>query len=334
MPKTRIDVHAHYLPPAYDEMLKRRGMNFLDGGFPKPDWSVDSQFAAMEQLGVTYSVLSISSPHLHMGDSAEAVEVARASNEYGAALVKQYPSNFAVMASLPLPEIRASVEEVVYCRDVLHVAGFSLLTNYSGLYLGDSILDPIMEELNRGGCVVSLHPTEPSAVPKGVNENLPYPLMEFFFDTTRTVMNLILTGTLKKYPKIRFIVPHAGAYLPVLADRVAPMSKMLIPEGNIDIAESLAGLYYDLGGVVMPKQYGNLRQIAPESHILYGSDTPFTPLPLCVKLAEDMDRGLDDEMAELVYRKNPLALFPGCRDDVKMRQNLQFQSYGGQQADA
>lgn len=317
MPKTRIDVHAHYLPPAYDAMLKRRGMDFLDGGFPKPDWSADSQLASMEQLGITYSALSISSPHLHMGDPAEAVEVARASNEYGAALVKKYPSKFAVMASLPLPEIRESVEEVIYCRDVLRVDGFSLLTNYGGFYLGDPMLDPVMEELNRGGCVVSLHPTEPASVPKGVNEKLPYPLMEFFFDTTRTVMNLILTGTLKKYPKIRFIVPHAGAYLPVLADRVAPMSKMLIPEGDIDIAESLAGLYYDLGGVVMPKQYGNLRQITPESHILYGSDTPFTPLPLCVKLAEDMDCGLDGETAELVYHKNPLALFPGADSAAK-----------------
>lgn len=71
-----------------------------------------------------------------------------------------------------------------------------------------------------------------------------------------------------------------------------------------------AGLYYDLGGVVMPKQLGNLRQIVADSHILYGSDTPFMPLPLCVKLAEDMDRGLDDETADLVYRKNPLLLFP------------------------
>lgn len=312
MIRDKIDVHAHYLPPAYNAMLERRGMKFLDGGFPKPDWNEEIQLASMEQLGIGYSVLSISSPHLHMGDTAEAIEVARASNEYGAALVKKYPSRFAVMASLPLPEIEASVEEVRYCRDTLHVNGFSLLTNYHGIYLGNPVLEPVMEELNRGGCMVSIHPTEPATVPQGVNENLPYPLMEFFFDTTRTVMNLILTGTVKRYPKIRFIIPHAGAYLPALSDRVAPMSKMLIPEGNIDIAECLARLYYDLGGVVMPKQFGNLRQIAADSHILYGSDTPFTPLPLCMKLAEDMDRGLDDETADLVYRKNPLALFPGA----------------------
>lgn len=42
--------------------------------------------------------------------------------------------------------------------------------------------------------------------------------------------------------------------------------------------------------------------------ILYGSDTPFTPLPLCGKLAETMDQGLTAEMQELVYRENPKRL--------------------------
>ena len=58
----------------------------------------------------------------------------------------------------------------------------------------------------------------------------------------------------------------------------------------------------------MPKQYGNLCQITTGDHILYGSDTPFTPLPLCCKLAEIMDEGLTAEMQELVYRENPKKL--------------------------
>ncbi len=310
MLQEKIDVHAHYFPPAYNEMLKRHGLTVLDGGFPRPEWNEEIQLAQMEQLGVTYSALSISSPHLHMGDPAEAVEVARASNEYGAGLAAKNPQQFAVLASLPLPEIDASVKEAVYCRDVLGVDGFALLTNSRGIYLGDPRLDPVMEELDRGGCVVLIHPTQPAAVPEDVAGQLPYPLMEFFFDTTRTVVNLLLNRTPQKYPKIRFLIPHAGAFLPVLSDRLIPMSGMFFPEGDVDIAESLAGFYYDLAGMSMPKQYGNLRQMVPDSHILYGSDTPFTPLSLCVRLAEEMDRGLDERMAQLVYRENPGILFP------------------------
>ncbi len=311
MKREKTDVHSHFFPPAYNAMLDRRGLTVLDGGFPRPEWSEEIQLASMDELGVTLSVLSISSPHLHMGDSAEAVETARASNEYGAELVKKYPQSFAVLASLPLPEIDASAGEVIYCRDVLNTAGFALPTNARGVYLGDPVLDPVMEELDKGGCVVMIHPTEPSAVPNGVDPGLPYPLMEFFFDTTRTVVNLILNRTLKKYPRIRFLIPHAGAFLPVLADRLIPMAGMLFPGEEVDIAAELAGLWYDLAGMSMPKQYGNLRQLVPDDHILYGSDTPFTPLPLCVNLAEEMDRGLDARMREIVYCENPAALFEG-----------------------
>ena len=83
-----------------------------------------------------------------MGDAAEAIEVARASNEYGAELMKKYPEKIGVLASLPLPEIDAAVEEVKYCRENLQVTGFALQTNSCGMYLGDTRLEPVMEVLN------------------------------------------------------------------------------------------------------------------------------------------------------------------------------------------
>ena len=306
--KGKIDINAQYFQQAYNQMLERRGMKLLDGGFPKPDWNEEIQLMSMEKLEISYSVLSISSPHLHMGDAKEAIDVARASNEYGAGFMKKYPDKIGVLASLPLPEIDAAVEEVNYCKHKLQVTGFTLQTNSCGVYLGDSRLDPVMDVLNQEKALVLIHPTEPGVIPHRVNEQLPYPMMEFFFDTCRAVMNLILTGTLNKYPDIRFIIPHAGAYLPIISDRVAPMSRILCPDGSVDIAKCLTGLYYDLGGTVMPKQYGNLCQMTTKDHILYGSDTPFTSLPLGCKLKEAMDQGLTEEMKELVYRENPKKL--------------------------
>lgn len=107
------------------------------------------QLANMERLAVTHAMLSISSPHLHMGDAAEAADTARACNEYGAALTKEYPGRFSIAASLPLPEIEASIAEIRSCREKLQLSAFSLLTNSRGVYLGDPVLDPVMEELNR-----------------------------------------------------------------------------------------------------------------------------------------------------------------------------------------
>ena len=53
--REKIDIHAHYFPPAYDQMLEKRGMKLLDGGFPKPEWNEEIQLSFMEKLGITYS---------------------------------------------------------------------------------------------------------------------------------------------------------------------------------------------------------------------------------------------------------------------------------------
>lgn len=311
--KERIDVHSHYFPPAYNGMLARRNITLLDGGIPKPDWSIEQQLHAMEKLNISHSVLSISSPHLHMGDSQEAVETARSCNEYGARLMKEYPQKIGVLGSLPLPEIEASISEIIYCRDVLKLNGFALQTNSLGVYLGSQELDPVMDELNTSHAVVAIHPTKPSLVPEHVNENVPYPFMEFFFDTTRAVTHMIMNGTIRKYPNIRFLIPHAGAFLPILSDRLEALSVIFKDQEAVTVKEDLASLYYDLCGMAMPKQYGVLRKITDDTHILYGSDGTFTPLSTCVRLAEEMDEAMNNQMATLVYRKNPLALFPNAQ---------------------
>jgi len=58
-----IDVHAHYLPPAYRDALERGGHRHLDGnaGGP-PSWEVSEHLEVMDESGIRSSMLSISSP--------------------------------------------------------------------------------------------------------------------------------------------------------------------------------------------------------------------------------------------------------------------------------
>lgn len=305
----KIDTHVHYLPPAYEAMLDCRNLTKLDGGFPRPSWSAEAALESMEQLQVSKSYLSISSPVPHFGDAVEAIETTRACNEFGADLMKQYPEQFGILASLPLPEIEAAVAEIQYCHSQLGIQNFTLATNTFGLYLGDPKLDSVMAALNAIGAIVSIHPTMPAAVPEGIHKGIPYPFMEIFFDTTRTLANMLVYDIVKRYPNIKFIVPHAGACMPILADRLATMPIVIPSMEGIDVMADLSSFYYDLAGFSMPKQYDALRKTVDESHLLYGSDVPFTPLPVCKKLAAEMDQKLGDEMIQKVYLENPAALF-------------------------
>lgn len=308
MLRERIDVHSHYFPPAYRRMLKRHGLDMPDG-VKAPDWSLDRQWEYMEQLHVSFAALSLSSPHLHQGDMVEAIETARSCNEYGADLAEKYPDRFGVLASLPLPETDASIQEIRYCREVLNIHGFALLTNYHGIYLGSERLEPVMEELNRQKTLITIHPTLPKECVTGVVEELPGPVMEYFFETTRTVVNLLLKGTIRRYQNLRFVVPHGGAFLTILSDRLIPLAGMLLQGRKLEISGDLAQLYYDLAGFSMPKQYDLLRTMTDDSHLLYGSDSPFTALPVCRKQAEQMAEKMDGAMEEQVCRQNAGILF-------------------------
>jgi hypothetical protein len=77
-----------------------------------------------------------------------------------------------------------------------------------------------MAELDRRRTPAFVHPTSP---PCWEHTSLggTRPMLEFLFDTTRAVVDLVLNGTVVRYPDLQIIVPHARATLPVIADRVA-----------------------------------------------------------------------------------------------------------------
>ena len=138
-----IDVHAHYVPEAYRSALLDNGHGQPDG-FPQiPEWSADEHVAAMDRLGIATSLLSISSPGVHFGDEAATRDLAREVNEAGRRAVVDHPGRFGLLASLPLPDVDAAIAEIAYCCDRLDVAGFAVLTNIGGTYLGDRAFEPV-----------------------------------------------------------------------------------------------------------------------------------------------------------------------------------------------
>ena len=242
----RIDVHHHILPPVYVDALKSIGAD-KSGGAELPAWTKEDALAMMDRQGIATAVTSISSPGVYFGDIAFARDLAHRCNEYSAELVRDNPRRFGALALLPLPDADAALEELAYALDTLRLDGVILQASVGDQYLGDTAFDPVFDELNRRKATVLLHPTTPpgSDVPK---LDLPSFLVEFIFDTTRAVANLIVSGTLERCPDIALIVSHAGGAAPYLAGRfdtgehLMPKLKERAPKGALSYLECL---YYD-----------------------------------------------------------------------------------------
>lgn len=271
-----IDVHAHFLPEDYRAVLAATGHGHPDGMTAIPEWSAEEHVAMMDRIGIATSMLSISSPGVHLADDGACIDLARQVNEAGRKAVVDHPGRFGHLAALPLPDVDAAIGEIAHCCDRLHVDGFALLTNVAGTYLGDPSFAPVFRELDRRGARVFVHPTAPACW-EHTSFGRPRPMVEFLFDTTRTVVDLILNGTVAAHPDIELLVPHAGATLAMVADRVSAFSLLLEVDPSVDVLRDLARLHFDLAGFPLPRQLDALLTLTTTDHLHYGSDYPFTP---------------------------------------------------------
>ena len=309
-----VDVHTHALPASYLHALDTLDIQTeKEDGFPQPYWDEEAHLAFMDTTDQSFQILTVSSPHPHRGDDRLALELARPINDDMAAVCKRYPDKFGFCTYLPLPYVEGSIEEAIRGFDELGAIGVKVPSNANGVYLADPIFDPLYKELNRRSSVIIIHPASPAACPTDTFTATLKPMYEFIADTTRSVIDLIMRGTLVRYPNIRWVVPHCGSFLPEVAHRMVRISEMLVPQGKMDEVDVLAAirsLYFDLAGAAQPVMLDALMKVADPEHLLYGSDYPYTPTPIVAACKNSLEHDpLLADITEDVFSNNARRLF-------------------------
>jgi 6-methylsalicylate decarboxylase len=304
-----IDVHHHYASPGYLASLASRNVgNNLDrfkGDTP------EKHIAEMDKSGVATAMLSQYSG-FWFGDVAQARRDARDVNEWAAAkMVAPYKNRFGLFAALPLPDADGSLKEIEYAFDTLKADGISLITSYDGKWLGDKSFDPVFEELNRRKAVVFVHPLEPSCC-KNPLEGVGPTILEYPTDTTRAIMNLLVSNAATRYPDVQFIFSHAGGTLVSIAQRI--LGNDVTAEALAKPAEKNSRLYhvrrfhYDTAGSANPVQLKSLQLLVPASQVVFGTDTPLASMAGTVTGVQTS--GLDSNEQRGVFRENLLRILP------------------------
>ena len=295
-----IDVHSHIITPEFVSALEKEG-RLLDEGFPLPKWNAEAQLKWMDEAGIQMSVLTLAAPQpgLTPGPSPKGEgSIIRRCNEAAARLKREHPDRFRFCAALPLPDVDAAIEEARYALDMLGADGIKLATNVQGQYLGAPELDTLFSFLNEWKAVVILHPHRPEPVNRQVMEQTPLAMQEYLSETTRAVSNMISRNVLVRYPDVKVVVPHCGAYLPLMVPRMKSLTPVMQANklvGDIDWEANLAALYYDLAGAHSPEVIRMLLTITTPDHLLYGSDYPYVAPQVLTQSLQRMQQYLTDE---------------------------------------
>jgi aminocarboxymuconate-semialdehyde decarboxylase len=288
----KIDVHTHYYPEMFFEMIRNtpsdfsfakdptgrtiithRGARFF--GVTQPMTDVDKRLEDMNRVGIDVEVVSLSTPNIFFADETRQPEVSRVLNDAYAELIAKHPTRFKGFASIPMDDSEAAIAELHRTIDELKMNGVVLLSNIRGRALTSPLYRPFFEEANRMNLCIFLHPMIPTNS-EPFKEYVLGPLVGFPFDTTLAVARMCFDGMLRDLPNIRWIIGHLGGAIPYLMERLDSGYRDFAEcRVNIDEPPStyLKRLYYD----TVTFSAHNLRMardLVGTDHMVMGSDYP------------------------------------------------------------
>ncbi|MEI2778297.1 MAG: amidohydrolase family protein [Tetrasphaera sp.] len=287
-----IDVHTHVFDPDLPDfgrpdvpVVRHRGPTQIEVWYAdrfyrhldERSWAVTARLADMDAEGVGVQVLSPTPITLcHNTEPATAVRLAAHQNEFLAGLVAASPDRFLAFGHIPLQSPSEAVRELDRCLNDLGFAGVEIGTQVGDLALSDETLTPFWEAAHRHAATVFIHPldhcVDPRIVSSGAGFGLGMPT-----ETARAAADLLLAGTLDRYPDARVLLAHGGGSLPAVLPRLAFGQTILSPRepgvaSVLDTARRLwsDSLTYDAESLMLCAS-----RFGPE-HLVVGTDYPFS----------------------------------------------------------
>ncbi len=321
----KIDIQCHYYPNELIKKLlerdkppravKKNGQTILMASnhttLPAlPHFSdLDDKLRAMDESGVDVQLLSLNVPGPELAGGDEADDLAELAHDCLADITNKHPERFWGMATLGLGNMDRSLRELDRCINSLGFKSLQVYSNLRGTPLDDPIFHPLYERCAELNLPIFLHPTVPSLSEAPMADYGLIPIMGFLFDTSLAAMRLIMSGTLDKFPNVRFVLPHVGSTIPYLIGRIDYLTGFM-PSGRDNIggrppSDFFKQLYFDVVSSYQPaidyfyREYGS-------DHLLFGSDYPWVQIDSCVELVENLPAS--DEEKKKIYSENALSI--------------------------
>jgi predicted TIM-barrel fold metal-dependent hydrolase len=324
-----IDLENHFITPTWMEALKnnvgayptvdeKRGLGFAEGAWmplavePKLADMAAYRLGLMDEAGVDYAVVSLTSPGAEQFPIEVGRKVAADANDYLARIIEQRPDRFGGFASLAPKDAEWSAKELERCVKQLGFKAWNTHSNFGDSYLDEKRYWPILAKAEELDIPIYLHPAVPMI--KELREFgmvLSGPTLGFGTDVTYCFMRMIVRGVFDEFPNLKIIMGHLGEALPFLADRVnrAWMQHHETPNPEIGTGSKEPAGYYvkknlwvTTSGNYLPAAVYCTRDSIGMDRILLGTDFPYENMKDCMDFLRDLP--LTDDEAYALFEGN------------------------------
>jgi len=228
----KIDVFNHIYPPPYHARLMSVAPDYKDIGKRMRNIpmlaDLDVRFRVMDTFDDYQQVLSLPTPPIEVFARREdAIDLAQVANDGMAELVGKYPDRFpAFVASLPLADPDAAVNELHRAVDQLNARGFQIFSNIVGRPISAPEFLPLFEAMAAYDLPIWLHPYRGADMTDfKAEDRSQFEIWWTFgwpYDTSAAMARLVFAGHFDRFPALKVITHHMGAMIPYFAGRVGP----------------------------------------------------------------------------------------------------------------
>ena len=244
----------------------------------------EGRIVQMDAAGIDMQVVSLTAPGVEQLEAAEAVALARDTNDALAEAVAKRPTRLSGFAALPIAAPDQAANELERRFSDQAFAGALINGHQRGRYLDDKFFWPVLEAAESLGAPIYLHPTRP---PKPVieasfggfaplvTEMLAGPGFGWHIETAVHVLRMVMGGVFDRFPKLQIVIGHMGEGLPFFMQRVDRMPVELTQLKRPVSAYLLDNLHYTFAGFNFPPTFLDLLLEVGVSRIMFSADYPY-----------------------------------------------------------
>lgn len=291
----RVDCQSHIFPTSYAEIIgkntgfvqarEKGGIYVISyGDIQKftlnPEiYSPARKLRDMDAAGIDISIVSTNIPGPEQLFPDLGIEGARIINDYIAELCTKYPGRFYGLASLPLQDVPAAMNELKRAVHELDLRGILLYSHINGKPVDSPEFEPLYEQAEELRIPLVLHPTVPTWGDV-IKDYSMIPMIGLMVDTSIAMLRIILNGILERHPDLLIIHPHCGGVLPYLMPRIEEQTEVK-GRGRENIQASpreyYRKVYMDLvSPSALAMQYAY--DFSDADHLVFGSDHPWVTI--------------------------------------------------------
>ena len=208
-------------------------------------------------------------------------------NDELAAVVAAHPTRFRGVAILPVVNPDVMVAELHRAVTQLGFVGAYVAVSATAKRMDDPDYEHLYKALVELDVPLWLHPTRPPIIPDFTDEKISqyyeWQLVGWPYDTTSAMFRIVFSGVFDRYPSLRIITHHHGAFIPLLAPRLDNGWALFEPVG-LPMTTKITKPYIDhfrkfycdtAASGFAPKALELAVDFFGPERVLFGSDAPF-----------------------------------------------------------